>query len=153
VPVALLGFDPDGWGAVAGRVRDEVRDDSVEYERVDNSSQVVRDSQLDLVGRRQRAFDDIRQNGLQHDRPRLDCDGARVESRQVEQLLEQPAEPLALLDPDAKQLLLQFVRQRAAAAGQGLEHPVDGSRGRPELVRGDGDEVELELIELDELFV
>ena len=98
-------------------------------------------------------MDDVRQSSLQHHRPRLDVDGARVEARQVEQLLQQPTQALALLDPDVEQLLAELVRQAGAAFLQRLEHPIDRGGRRPQLVRGDRDEVELQLVELDQLLV
>ena len=102
---------------------------------------------------RQRTVDDVRQRGLQHHRPRLDVDRARVEPRQVEQVLEQPAQALALLDADPEQLVPQLVRQLLAAIGERLEDPVDGRGRGPQLVRGDGDEVQLQLVELHQLLV
>ena len=77
----------------------------------------------------------------------------RVEAREVEQLLEQAPQALALLDPDAEQLLAEIVGQLRPALGERLEHAVDGGGRRAQLVRCDGDEVQLELVELDELLV
>ncbi len=61
---------------------------------------------------------DVRQRGLQHDGPRLDVDGPSVEAREVEQLLEQPPQALALLDADAEQLLPQLLTQLRPAIAQ-----------------------------------
>ena len=99
MPVALLRADPDRSGAVGDRVRDEVGDDALEHERVDDGGEIVRDVELDQIGLGERAVDDVRQGGSQYERPRLDVDRSRVEPREVEQLLEQPPEALALLDP------------------------------------------------------
>ena len=153
VPVALLRDDPDRRRAVADRVRHQVRDDALEHERIDDGGEIVRDVEIDRVRRGQGAVDDVGEGRLQHDRPRLDGDGARVETREVEQLLEQRPETLALLDADAQQLLAQLLVQVRAPLGQRLEYAVDGGRRRAQLVRGDGDEVQLQLVELDQLLV
>ena len=98
-------------------------------------------------------MDDIGEGGLQHERARLDVDRPRIEAREVEQILEQPAEPLALLDADPEQLVAHLIRELAFAVVERLDDSVDRRRRRPQLVRGDCDEIQLELVELDELLV
>ena len=151
--ITLLRNDPDRRRAVADGVRDEVRDDALEHERVDDGGEILGDVELDPSDAGRAPWTTSRERGLQHDRPRLDGDRARVETREVEQLLEQPPQPLALLDPDAEQLVAQLLGQLRAAVGERLEDAVDGGRRRAQLVRGDGDEVQLELVELDQLLV
>ena len=60
---------------------------------------------------------------------------------------------LALLDAYAKQLLSQVLAALPAAIRERLEHAVHRRGRRPQLVRGDRDEVELQLVEPDRLLV
>ena len=76
-----------------------------------------------------------------------------VEARQVEQLLEQPPQALALLDTDAQQLSARVLVQLPVALQQRLQDAVDGRSRSSQLVRRDRDEARPQLVELHRLLV
>src|SRR5207253_2337566 len=87
----------------------------------------------------------------QDDRLRVERDRARIEPGEVEELLDQPRHPLRLLP----ERVLELGAHRAVelAGAQGRKDPVHRGRRRPQLMRRDGDEVELQLVEAERLFV
>jgi hypothetical protein len=153
VPVALLGRDRDRRVAVAHRVLEQVHEYPLEHEPVGDDGEVGCDVELDRrpLGHRRRG--DLGERAPQHERPRVDLDRLRVEPREVEQLLEQPTQADPLLVADADQLAPCLLRQLVTAGVEGREDAVHRGRRRPQLVRGDGDEVQLQLVELDDLLV
>src|SRR5215208_4657740 len=100
VAVAALGGDDDRRAAVAGRVDEQVRDDAVEDERVDDAGQARRDVELHVPRLRHGGRHDLSQDHLQDHRLAVDRDSPRVELGEVEQLLDQPPQPLSLLIAD-----------------------------------------------------
>ena len=82
---------------------------------------------------------------------RGDADAPGVEAREVEQLLGEVAQPHALLEerrPELVELLARRARRRARTCARDSVHDRDR---RAELVRGDRDELILELVDPPEL--
>ena len=151
--VSHLRRQRDRLGAVAHRVDQQVGDDAIEHEAVGDDREIVRYVELDGRAGRQRFRDDLAQDARQHERRRLDADPTCVEARQVEQLLEQSPQALALLDTDSQQLSAQVLVQLPVALQQRRQDAVHGRGRRSQLVRRDRDEVRLQLIELHRLLV
>src|ERR671935_804971 len=98
MPIALFGRDADRRCAVAARIPDQVAEDALERVRVGVRDEVRRHVHLDLT----RALRSVREHELldraaEWEALRLDPDRPRLETRQVEQLLHEPVEALALL--------------------------------------------------------
>ena len=90
-------------------------------------------------------LDELLDHAAEHDRLGPHPQRARIEARQVEQLLDQPAHPVRLL-PRRLLELRTHVRLELARA-QCRERAVHGRRRRAQLVRRDSDEVQLQLVE------
>ena len=90
---------------------------------------------------------------MQHERLGSDANAARVQPREVQQLLEQPAQTVALLVGNLQQLLAELGLELVAALDRRRERAVHRRRRRPQLVRRHRDEVRLQLVEHDHLLV
>ena len=77
---------------------------------------------------------DLFERRAHYERLRIDLDRARVEAREVEELLEQAAEALALLDAGAEQLVAHLRRELVAATLERREDAVNGGRRSTQLV-------------------
>ena len=111
----LLGRDDGMAAAVTRGVDEEVRDDAVEHEPIGDGREIDRHIELARVPGDEGAARDLAEHACElrgaSDRPYR----RRVEAREVEQLLKQAAEPLALLDADPEQLVAQLRRELVAA--------------------------------------
>ena len=77
----------------------------------------------------------------------LDTDSSRVEAREVQQLLRQVLQPRALLVQRRSELDDLGVIELVAAEMQGCGNAVDDGYRRTELMRGDGYELVLQLVD------
>src|SRR5439155_17608459 len=82
---------------------------------------------------------------------RTNPDRVRLEPREVEQLIDQGAEALALVEESAPKIVDLLSLQLAASQVKGRADPVDDRCRRSQLVRCKGDEVRLQLVEVAEL--
>ena len=149
VPLARL--DADRRLAVAGGVRDEIRDDPVEDDRIGDHRNAGIDVDLDHAGRGR--ICDLLQHLAQHEWLGVDRDRVRVEPGQVEQLLDEAAHPVGLLPGRLFELAAHVVAERVASLAEGRQDPVDRGRRGAQLVRCHGDEAQLQLVEGDHLVV
>ncbi len=149
--VALARLDRDRRLPVAGGVGDEVRDDAVEHERIRDHGDAGIDLEADRA--RRRRLDDLLEHLAQHERLGVDRHRVRVQPREVEQLVDQPPHAVGLLPGRSLELAANVVVERSLALAQRRQDPVDGGRRCPQLVRGDGDEAQLQLVEGDHLVV
>ena len=124
LPVALGGGEPDRRRAVLGGIEEDVREHPLEHERIRDRCEVARDVEPDRRLRRQRVGHDLLEDAAQDERTGRDHDRLRVEAREVEQLLEQPPQPVGLVVRDLEQLLTSPLREVRARAegGEGAVH-------------------------------
>src|SRR5581483_10895080 len=148
VRITLRRRDADGRGAVAHRVRDQVGDDALEGVRVDASAELGLDLHGDrvlLIGGDAR--DDLVDQLAHDDLLAPELDRVRLEPRQVEQLVHERREMLGLLVQDPVEAGDLVELEPLAPSVQRHADPVDHGDRRPELVRGEGDEVALQVAE------
>jgi hypothetical protein len=101
---------------------------------------------------RERGGGRARQERLQRDRTQAERQAAGLESRDVEDRLDQVGEALALLGQDAQRPLALRWQQRGVLGDQ-LERAGDIGERRPQLVRDERDELRLESVDLAQLLV
>ena len=133
-------------------IREQVRHDAFEHERVPDDGEVGRDIELDPRPLRHGSGHDLAQDARQNERPRHHPDRASVEAREIEQLLDQTSHPVGLLVRHLDQLLARL-RRELEPLDERRQRAVDRRRRRAQLVRRDRDEVQLQLVELPRLLV
>ncbi len=102
---------------------------------------------LDLTGAETRGDrHDLRQTAAQADRLRRDVDRMRIESRQVEQLLDEPRHARRLLLERNAQLFRLIFVEPVAEMVERLDEAVHRRHGRAQLMRGERDEVRHHLV-------
>src|SRR6266566_1450019 len=154
MPVLLFGLD-SYWGiAVAKCVCDQVRDDPVEGVEIRDRLELARHDQLD----RRRAVWNQRSDELldavpDANRLRPNPNRLRLQPREVEQLVDEPAQALALVVQGAPKIGDLLVIQFTPPQVQGRTDAVDDGGGRSQLVRGERDEVRLQLVEAAKLLL
>ena len=140
-------FHNDGRGPVQQGVLDEVGDDLFEPPAVGEDREVVCDAQLDgcSVGyRRQRQFD----GHAQFDGPHVQDDRPGLEAADVEQVVGQARDPLRL-SPDGLAHALDAVgAQLVAVRLEGRAQAQDGGEGIAQVMRDEGEELVLRLLEV-----
>ena len=154
VAVAQLRRDPDRRRAVARRVDEEVRHDALEHERIDDRGEIVagrrarRRPRRAARPRRRRASAARRTTGRGSMSIALASRRERSSSSSSSRRSRSPCST-----PTRSSSSRRSSGELGPALGERLEDAVDRRRRRPQLVRGDGDEVALELVELDRLLV
>jgi hypothetical protein len=137
----------DRRAAVAQGVRHEIGENALECVRVDGRLQVGRHLDVDLAhtlaGAQRNDLLDPRSNG---NPLRLDRDRMRVEPREVEELLDECLEPRRLRPQHLLEVIALPAGERVSAPLDRLDDPMDHGDGRAQLVRGEGDEVHLQLV-------
>src|SRR5207248_3900897 len=94
-----VGRYNDGRCAVAQRVHDEISDDALDRDRIHVDLEACRYLDPNGVGILSRGHrDDLLQLPAQRDAPRLDSRRRGIDSRKVEQLLDELSHPICLLE-------------------------------------------------------
>src|SRR5215212_514861 len=154
MPVPLLGLDPHRRIAVPTRIRDQVRDDPIEGRRIGDRLELRRHLEHD---RRcllwYEGGDEGADAAADGNRLRSYADRLGLEPREVEQLLDELAQALALAEEGAPKLVDLVFAQLPASQVERCADPVDGRRRTSQLVRGEGNEVRLQLVETTQLVV
>ena len=154
--VALGGSHDNRRSPVAEGVRQEVRDDTLEDGAVDDGLEVVGNPDLDLGGAPVAGGgDELFDLGSDRKRDGVDRDPLRLEPGEVEKLIDEPTHTLGLRTERIVQFSAVVFREPVSEPVERADHAVDARDRRAELVRGEGDEVRLQLIrafELEPLF-
>src|SRR5439155_6894181 len=154
--VALGGSHDNRRSPVAEGVRQEVRDDALEDGAVEDGLEVVGSPDLDLGGAPVAGGgDELFDLGSDRKRDGVDRDPLRLEPGEVEKLIDEPTHTLGLRTERIVQFSAVVFREPVSEPVERADHAVDARDRRAELVRGEGDEVRLQLIrafELEPLF-
>src|SRR5439155_2734412 len=154
MPVRLLALDPHRGIAVAKCVRDQVRDDPVEGGEIRDRFELRRDDQLDsrcMLGHQGR--DELLDMSSDLNRLGTNPDRLCLEAGKIEQVVDELPQAVAVVVEDAAEIADLLVFQLTAAQVQRGADPVDDGRGGSQLVRGERDEVRLQLVEAAKLLL
>ncbi len=135
--------DPHGALAVPDGVLDQVGDHLGELVGVGvDLGQVVGDLEGDRAGRPGRdRLDDPAGEQAGVAGPRVQLEPAGVDAGHVEELGDQPAQPVGVGGDRGEHQLLLLVVEPVPAVEQGLHEPLDAGQRRAQLVRDRGDQV------------
>ena len=148
-------LDRSAAGAVPDGVADQIVEDQADALGIDEDRQHRRaDFFVELYSRvlgRVRLGGDRRfDHGLRRQRRQRDLHLPRLDAREIEQVVHDSLQPLAILASGVQQIGLAIAQRSDGAFHQDVDGHAQRSERRAELVRDGGDEVVLQLVEAEQ---